>query len=173
LQYLQDNAVWFTANNETEPAAEFTWEAIPSTAVALGGTYKTIRFVIDGQLDSVIGEAVLAQFDALTLARASANLPTISVGSEIAAYYFDTVLANTTTSESLRFAAVCGLNDTLTIDCENKLCYLSDGGQVKIPEKSANREAWLDFAVGSNVLTFTDAGTAGVTVVTTHRDRTL
>jgi hypothetical protein len=173
LQYLQDNAVWFTANNETEPIAEYTWQAIPSTAVALGGTYKTIRFVIDGQLDSVIGEAVLAQFDALTLARASANLPTISVGSEIAAYYFDTVLANTTTSESLRFAAVCGLNDTLTIDCENKLCYLSDGGQVKIPEKSTNREAWLDMAVGSNVLTFTDAGTAGVTVITTHRDRTL
>jgi hypothetical protein len=173
LQYLQDDAVWFTASNEVEPAAAYTWQVIPSTVVSLGGTYKTIRFVIDGQLDSVTGEAVLAQFDTVTLARASANLPTISVGAEIAAYYFDTVLANTTTSESLRFSAVCGLNQTLTIDCETKLAYMSDGAQVKIPERSTNREAWLDMAVGSNTLTFTDAGTAAVTVVTTHRDRTL
>jgi hypothetical protein len=173
LQYLQDDAVWFTASNEAEPATPYTWQAISATTVSLGGTYKTIRFVIDGQLDSQIGEAALVQFDTLTLARASGNLPTISVGSEIAAYYFDTVLANTTTSESLRFSLLCGLNDTLTIDCESKLAYMSDGAQVKIPERSTNREAWLDMAVGSNTLTFTDAGTAAVTVVTTHRDRVL
>jgi hypothetical protein len=173
LQYLQDDAVWVTANNETEPATAYVWQTISSTTVALGGTYKTIRFVIDGQLDSQIGEAVLVQFDALTLARASGNLPTISVGSEIAAYYLDVVLANTTTSESLRFSMPCGLNDTLTIDCENKLAYLSDGAQVKIPERSTNREAWLDMSVGNNTFSYTDAGTNAVTVVTTHRDRTL
>jgi hypothetical protein len=172
LQYLQPDAVWFTQQNESAPLLASVWEPFGPHTEALGDTYETIRFVIDGTLDSTLSAKAMAQFDTVTVTLDSNNLPTISVGAEQAAYEFDFVLANTTTSESLRCNVPLGLSETLEIDCENKAVSLSGGGRAVVTF-SSDREDWLNLAVGSNTLQFTDAGTAGVTLGTEHRDRTL
>ena len=114
----------------------------------------------------------LLQHDTVTPTFASANLPTIAVGAEAAAYYFDLTITNNTTGEYIVLKLPCGLNETVTIDCEVKEAYLSDGSRVSV-ERSTDRAEWLDLAVGSNTLQYDDTGTAAVTVHIIHRDRSL
>ena len=173
LQYLQPNAVWFTADNIAEPTVTYTWQSFGPTTTALTSPYPTtIRFVIDGLLSSVISAMALLQHDTVTPTFASANLPTIAVGAEAAAYYFDLTITNNTTGEYIVLKLPCGLNETVTIDCEVKEAYLSDGSRVSV-ERSTDRAEWLDLAVGSNTLQYDDTGTAAVTVHIIHRDRSL
>lgn len=173
LQYMQTGAVWFTANNQTEPAVTYSWESFGPTTVSLASPYpSTIRLAIDGLLSSVISAMALLQGDTITTTFSSANLPTITVGAEAAAYYFDLTLTNNTTGEYIVLKLPCGLNEVVTIDCETKEAYLSDGSRVAVT-LSTDRAEWLDLSPGSNTLLYTDAGTNAVTVHVITRDRTL
>ena len=172
LQYLQENAAWFTADNQAQPALTYAWESFGPTTIALGGTYNTVRFAIDGLLSSVISEMALIQFDTVTAAIDSTKLPTVSIGAEQACNFFDFTLTNNTTGEYLKCQVPCGVNETLTIDCENKEAYLSDGSRVNVI-LSTDRTAWLDMTPGANTFQFDDSGTVAVTGHIYHRDRTL
>ena len=172
LQYLQPNAVWFTVQQETEPTLAQTWQAFGPHVVSLGDTYETIRHVIDGQLDSVINEMALVQFDTHTITFDSDNLPVISVGNEESTNFFDFKLTNNTTGEYIKVQTPCPLNTALTIDCENKIAYLADGGKVNVIF-SSDRGEWLDLVSGVNNLQYDDVGTVSVNIVITHRDRNL
>jgi uncharacterized protein YqkB len=173
LQYLKNNVAWFTSNNQAEPVIVETWEAFGPTTAAIVSPYPSaIRFVIDGLLSSVVSEMALIQFDTVTVTFNSSNLPTITVVAEAAAYYFDVTITNNTSTEYIKCAVPCFLNDVVTIDCETKDASLSDGGRVNIT-LSTDRAEWLDLSVGANTLQYDDTGTAAVTVHVIHRDRTL
>jgi hypothetical protein len=172
LQYLYPNAVWFTAQNEAEPAVATAWETFGPRSVSLGGTYENIRFAIDGLLSSTFNEKAMVQFDTVTANFSTSSLPSISVGSEAAINYFDFKLTNVTSGEWIKIKAPCPVNTALTIDCENKKAYLADGREVPV-KLSSNRNDWLNLAAGSNTLKFEDTGTVAVTIITSHRDRTL
>jgi hypothetical protein len=173
LQYLVTNAAWFTADNQAEPAVTYSWESFGPTTVSIASPYpNSIRFVIDGLLSSAISEMALVQFDTVTTTFSSSNLPTIAVGAEAAAYYFDLTITNNTSGEYIKVAVPCVLNETVTIDAENKEAYLSDGARVNVT-LSTDRAEWLDLSVGANTLQYDDTGTAAVTVHILHRDRTL
>ena len=173
LQYLKTNTAWFTADNQVEPTVAYVWQSFGPTTANISSPYPSaIRFVIDGLLSSAIGEMALAQFDTVTATFNSSNLPTIAVGAEAAAYYFDATITNTTSGEYIKCAVPCLLNEIVTIDCENKEAYLSDGQRVSVI-LSTDRSEWLDLAVGNNTLQWDDTGTNAVTVHVQHRDRTL
>jgi hypothetical protein len=173
LQYLQTNAAWFTANNLAEPSVTHVWESFGPTTTALSTPYPTaIRFVIDGLISSVVNAAALLQFDTVTATFSSANLPTIAVGAEALCNYFDVTITNNTTGEYIKVAVPCALNETVTVDCETKEAYLSDGGRVSVT-LSTDRAEWLDMTPGANTFQYDDTGTNAVTVHIYHRDRTL
>lgn len=172
LQYMVPNAAWITAQNESIPTATYTWESFGPYAVVLDDSYENIRFALEGVLSSVQSEMALVQFDTVTCTIASANLPTISVGSEVSINYFDVKLSNNTTSEYIKFAAPCPLNTDLVIDCEAKTAYLEDGRKIPVT-LSTDRKDWLNLNSGSNTLQWDDVGTVAVTFVTAHRDRNL
>ena len=172
LQYLQDNAAWFTADNQAQPALTYAWESFGPTAIDLGGSYNTIRFAIDGLLSSAISEMALIQFDTVTTEFTSANLPTVTIGAEQGCNFFDFRLTNNTTGEYLTCKVPCGVNETLTIDCDLKEAYLSDGQRVSVT-LSTDREHWLDMRPGANTFQFDDTGTNAITAHVLHRDRVL
>lgn len=173
LQYLQTNTAWFTADNQAQPALTYAWESFGPTTATFSSPYpSTIRFVIDGLLSSVISEMALIQFDTVTANFSSANLPTITVGAEAACNFFDVTITNNTTGEYIKVAVPCSVNETVTIDCELKEAYLSDGSRVVVT-KSTDRAEWLDLLPGSNTLQYDDAGTQAVTVHVITRARTL
>lgn len=173
LQHLVTNSVWVTDSNITEPTATYAWQSFGPTTVSLASPYpSTIRFAIDGMLSSVASELALAQFDTVTTTFDATKLPAIAVNAEQAAYYFDLTLTNNTTGEYIVLQLPCGLNETVTIDCEAKEAYLSDGQRVNVT-LSTNRSEWLDMTPGSNTFLYTDAGTNAVTTHIIHRDRAL
>lgn len=173
LQYLQTNTAWFTADNQAQPALTYSWESFGPTTVSLATPYpSTIRFVIDGLLSSAISEMALIQFDTVTGTWDATKLPTITVGAEAACNYFDLTLTNNTTGEYIKAAVPCALNETVTIDCELKEAYISDGSRVRVT-LSTDRAEWLDLLPGANTLQYDDTGTNAVTVHVIHRDRTL
>ncbi len=174
LQYLQPDASWFTAYSDSNfPAqASDSWVTSDSFDVSLGGTYNTVRFVMDGQLHSVINAKAMAEFTVNPLSFDSDNVPTSSIGTETSVNFFDFVLTNATTGEYIKVQTPCAVNSALTIDCENKIAYLQDGSRVNVI-LSSNREAWLDLQPGNNALNYVDVGTVAVNVVIMHRDRNL
>jgi hypothetical protein len=171
LQGLQSNTVWQTLENESAPTLSLAWQAF-SRSVAFGTTYPSIRFSLDGSLSASASDAAMLQFDTVVLTVDATRLPVISVGSEQAMNFFDFILTNNDTGEYLHVAAPCPVNTALVIDCENKLSYLSSGERINV-EKSTYREAWLNLAPGTPELQWDDTGTNAVTVVVTHRDRTM
>ena len=172
LQYLQTNAAWYTESNVAAPSVSYVWQDFGPTAVELTATPKTVRFAMDGALTPLADEMALSQFDTIEAAFSTAALPTITVGAEAAAYFFDVKITNSTTGEYITVAVPCKLNETVTIDCENKEAYLSDGGRVNVT-LSTDRKDWLNLESGANTLLYTDSGTNGVTVHVVHRDRAL
>lgn len=172
LQYLQPNAVWFTASNNIIPITPLSWNSFGPETVNLLGTYNTIRFAMDGALQPISNEATLIQFDNVSLTFDSDNLPTMSVGSENSINFFDFKLTNSTTGEYILVTTPCPLNQVLTIDCVNKEAYLEDGSRVNV-RLSSDRDNWLDLQPGVNNLNYVDVGTVAVNINTTHRDRIL
>lgn len=174
FQYLQPDATWVTAYTDSNfPAlSSDSWVSSDSFDVSLGGSYETVRFVMDGQLNSVINAKAMVEFTVDPVSFDSDNVPTSSVGDEFSVNFFDFTLTNTTSGEYIKVQTPCPVNMALTIDCENKEAYLADGSRVNVI-LSTNREAWLDLLPGANGLTYTDTGTAGVDVTITHRDRNL
>lgn len=172
-QVLEGNAAWVTKYTEATPLVAAVWEAFGPRSVALGGTYTNLRFALDGTINAVVNNLALIQFNTVTLTIDSTYLPSISIRAETAINFFESRLTNNTTGEFIEFSAPCPLNTALTIDCEAKKAYLADGGRVNVL-LSSNRTEWLSLQESAaNTLQWDDAGTAGITFVTTHRDRNL
>lgn len=174
LQKLQSDATWILSYTDTgfPPQSSDSWVAFDSYDISLSGTYETIRFVMDGQLNSVVNAKAEIQFDNVYLTFDSDNTPTSTLFAENSINFFDFVLTNATTGEYIKVQTPCPVNTALTIDCENKIAYLADGSRVNVT-LSSNREAWLDLKPGVNNLNYVDTGTVAVNVVITHRDRIL
>lgn len=171
LQILVDGAAWQTVQNEAIPIAPAFWDTI-SQSVSLGGTYGSVRFAIDGTLSLTAGDIAMAQFNTVILTIDSSNLPILVLTTAQAINFFNFTLTNNTTGDALVVNAPCPLNVTMTIDCEGKVLSMSNGDRFSI-QLSTDRTDWLDLDPGANTLQWDDVGTNGVTIVTTHRDRTL
>ena len=100
--------------------------------------------------------------------------PTVTLGAEAVNYYLNLTIANAATGESITLKQLMTTAQTLTVDCANHTVTLSDGTNcLAALALSSPRVEWLDLAPGANVLTFTDVGTAGVTVTLAWSDRNL
>ena len=172
LQYLEPGSVWFTADNIPMPSAPLAWETFGPNSASLPSIYEVIRLSIDGAIENLTGEKALVQFDTLTWTLESTNIPTMGLGPETSMNFFDVRLTNNTSGEWLSFKCPCLVNQTVTIDCENKQAYLSDGSPVLL-QFSSDRESWFDLASGNNVLQYDDVGTAVVKINPTYRAKVL
>lgn len=174
LQYLQPDGTWKLGYSDSNfpPHSSDSWIAFDSFDVSITIDTNTIRFVMDGQLNSVINAKAQWHADTVFNTYDSDDLPVISVGGENTINFFDFKLTNSTTGEYIKVTTPCPLNTALTIDCEKKLAYLADGTRVPIT-LSSNRQQWLDLQSGNNSLQYDDVGTVAVHVNVTHRDRTL
>jgi tail protein len=173
LQKLKDNSVWITSQAVASPISDAVWLDFGPYTVDLGGTYNTIRFTMEGTLQALASDSAMVQYDTITLTIDSTKIPTVAVGAEAGVNFFDFTLTNNDTGEYITCRTPCPVNDTLTIDCENKKVYISNGERATIGF-STERQDWLDLLPATaNTLQFDDTGTNAVTIVTSHRDRTL
>ena len=164
---------WAAVWTEATPSAAVTWEALSThSAVSIGTGYKYIKFVVSGSIGSTANGYAAHEVEAVTLTRASGNVPQlVFTPSEESCYFVDAVITNNTSGEWLRVTTSMQLNTALTIDCENKKAYTADNAPVNKLEFSSVRKDWLNLSVGDNTLLFTDAGTSGASLPVYWRDR--
>jgi hypothetical protein len=173
LQYLVENTAWFTQEQVDAPTSALAWENFGPVAVTFSAPYPTsIRFVLDGTLSSTSGEHALMQVDSVSVTVDSTKLPTVSIGAEQACTFFDFTLTNNTTGEYIKVKCPITVSTALTVDCENKQAYTAANERVYV-KTSTTREAWLDLTSGANTLQYDETGVAAVTLVTSHRDRSV
>lgn len=174
LQYLKDNGQWQLAYSDSDfpPASSDSWIAFDSFDISLSGTYETIRFVMDGQLNSIQSAKAQWQADTVFLTLNSGNVPSSTMLAEQSINFFDFILTNSTTGEYIKVTTPCPLNMDLIIDCDRKEAYLEDGTRVFVT-LSSNRTDWLNLQSGVNHLNYVDDGTVAVHVNISHRDRIL
>jgi hypothetical protein len=175
LQYLQTNGQWKLAYSDSDfPAmSSDSWVAFDSVDITISEATNNIRFVMDGQLNSVLNAKAQFHADTVFTTFDSSDIPSITVGSEGAINFFEFILTNASNgSEYIKVVSPCPVNTALTVDCVNKKAYLADGTKVNVI-LSSNREAWLDLVPGTNNLNYVDVGTVAVHVTVTHRDRVL
>ena len=163
---------WTTVWTEATPAAAAGWTALTAhSAVSIGSGYPYIKFLFSGSIGATANNYVGLEIEAATLTLATANVPQGTFNAQESIYFIDAVITNNTSGEWIKVTTSLALNTVLTVDCENKKAYTADNTPVSKIEWSSVRKDWLNLAVGSNTLLFTDVGTAGVTFVTNFRDR--
>lgn len=177
LQKSTDGLTWLPVWNEAIPTLAATWQSFSHAAVALGATFKQIRLILSGTISALASNEADIQGDTVTLALDSTTTPVFSVGTEQttgAAYYIQCTITNTTTGDNFTLSVHLPLNTAVVVNTQQKTVTLADGSNA-LPAltPSTIRNDWLNLQPGANVLQFDDAGTAGVTIVTTWQDRTM
>lgn len=174
LQYSNDGVYWYSKWNEATPAASGTIVAFTNNGTAtLASSYKYLRYYYYG---SVVAGSTSWAWMNITDATVylGTSVPSVTLGAEQANYYMDATIANSATGESITLKLVMAVNQVLTLDCDAHTLTLSDGtNALAALGLSSVRVEWLDLMPGVNVLTFTDTGTAAVTMVINWKDKLL
>lgn len=172
LEKSTNGSSWATVWTEATPAAAAGWEALSAhSAVALGAGQKYVRVRFSGALGATADMYAAHEIEAATLTLESTTIPQCAFHTDESCYFIDAIITNNTSGEWLRVTTSMPLNTALTIDCENKKAYLADNSPVAKISFSSVRKDWLNLAVGSNTLLFTDEGSTGLTCPTYWRDR--
>lgn len=171
-------STWTNVWNEAVPATPNTWTAFTHNGVSLGGSYPTIRVILSGSIAAQLNGAAYMQCDTVTCALDSTHTPVGTYGSEFSSYYINCQIKNTRADGqvySIFVAYPIGLIPaTLTIDCEAKTVFASDGANaIQALSFDTIRSTWFDFlnGVNANTLTFTDVGTGNVSISLSWSDR--
>lgn len=181
LMGSDDGVKWQLISAEDAPSVDDTWENIDLNASlqSLSTPYRYIMIMMKSVLPEGTTEYLNAlEHTAVQIDLVTANVPSFSIGAELSTQYElkRVTLANTTTGQAIYIKKLLmeQTNDTLVIDCENKMVY------VQSNEKSVRsfvdfdtiRQDWMYLEGGiSNVLQWTDSGTGNVTVDVKHYDR--
>jgi hypothetical protein len=151
------------------------------SAVGLADTYYGVRFTLNGSVRGVASNYAAAQFDTVTLALASANVPVIAKGGEQSSYFLNATMAISTGAGdpyngwTIKLSCPCAIGGTLTVNCEAQTMTFSDGSVYPAPVlvTPAVRDDWMLFSPGSIQLTWTETGTTGMGIVISWEDRSV
>ena len=172
LQYSNDGVTWTSKWNEAKPTTAGTITALTNNGTAtLGASYKNLRYVLYGSV--VAGSASWGWMNITDVTVSlGTTVPSVTLGAEAANYYMDATITNSASGDYITLKLIMALNQTLTIDCDAHTVTLSDGtNALAALGLSSVRVEWLDLSPSANVLTFTDTGTAAVTMTVSWKDK--
>lgn len=173
LQKSANGTSWSSQWTQATPAALQTWEDWTKNAEALGAGIRYIRFLSSGSIVSAASNEATWEVEDVTLTLNSAKVIQVLASSEQENYELDVVLSNGETGEMIRLTWRMGLNTTLTVDTAEGTVEYEDGTNAyNALSRPAGQVDWLRLVPGENEITYTDVGTAGVTVDITYEERT-
>lgn len=166
-----DGSEWATVWNEATPGTVDTWATITNAGTAsLSGTYKFLKYIFRGSIGAAASNTVGFEVSSVSVGL-GANVPLVILGAETASSSLDATITNTTTGEYITLKYVMALNTTLVINCAAKtVVYAGSVNALSALGLSSVRNDWLNLQPGANVITFADAGTAGMTMSLSWQD---
>lgn len=174
LQKSVNGTTWVNVWAEATPASASSWTAWTHNTQSLSGTYKYLRYWLQGTVAATTDGIACFEVGAFTGTIPSASVPDVLLGSEQSGYYLDCTVTNSATSEYFTVKFFMELNQTLQINTDDHtVTYLKDNSaHLEVLAFSSVRFDYLKLVAGStNTLTFDDTGTAGVTFSTKYYDR--
>lgn len=187
LQKSSDGVNWTNCTGfpEAKPVSAQVWTAgAAHNSISLGGTFKWLRWIINGSIAGNIPKNVAAgEITSITLTRNTNNAMQLAYSSvsQTTTYHLQCTIANNGTGDTIYIDFVMLVNDTLIIDCLNKNVTHYENGANAIGALSTNtkRNYWLTIepptanggVASGDSFTFTDTNTGNVTIVTNYRDR--
>lgn len=167
MEYSDDGAAWSTLWSLSAPATADTWTLWDKTSAStdLGGSYDYVRLHLKGTCPANSAGNNSLGMAAATVTLDSSGVPDITVGAEVSTYHLKAKIVNETNGDTIELDYVMPLNETLEIDCENHLvtALWSDESAIDALVFPGKFE-WFRLEPGVNSITYTDSGTAGVTV---------
>lgn len=169
-----DGKVWTAVWTDATPSAAANWEALAAhAAVALGATYKYLRFQLNGAVSAAADNLAAVEYDDLTVVPDSTKVPYIALGAETGNYHLQARLTNNGTGEWIQLDQAMSLNHTLEVDTEEQTVTYDDGTNchAALSMDDESRLEWLELAPGSVTLQFDDPSTAGLTLDIYYREK--
>lgn len=166
FQYSVNGGQWADLWTEATPSSASTWESLAShSAVSLGGTYRNIRFVMHGTIRGIANNLAHIEHDSITLALASGNAPSVTVGSEMGCYYVNVKIKNDTTGDFVKLRIPGAVDAAIVVNCDLKTVVDSEGINVLSAltyGPDTVRQNWLTLdptqGGGVNVIRVTETG---------------
>lgn len=166
MHWVRGASWWSWHYNPAAPTAAATWEtwSYSGSAFAVSDIIALAAYFYAQDIEA----------GSVTVTLNSSETPTVSVGSELGAYYLDCILENQTTGESVRVTATLALGQEMEVNCDLRTVTLVTDGSRMLSALSllgTPRTNWMTLASGNNLLQFTDVGTTGVTLTTEFEPR--
>lgn len=172
LQKSKDGEVFVEQFNLASPGSAGSPSAWSKPSESLGSGYRAIRFAIDGSLRAIKQNESYLEVDAVTVTLA--NPIVVDLGTREDHYHLECTIENQETGESLSLEWTMGLTEGLTVDSvEREVTYEDGTNAYRAMTQNTRRLDWLRLLPDDNTLVFTDAGTNGVTVNISYRERYL
>lgn len=164
---------WRVAAYLTTPTTAGSWEAFAGT-VALTSNYKHFMFNLAGGMSALASASSYLEVGDFTMNLATANVPSVSIGTAQPNYNLDMVIENTTTGEAINLNYVMEVGHTLTIDCVNKTVeYDNNLSALSALSIDTNRNDWMTLNPGANTITITEDGMTDMDITITWEEVSL
>jgi hypothetical protein len=178
IQKSTNGLYWLNAwTTEATPATAQTWtDCAAHNAVALGANYKYLRSVFQGIQGATSNNVSHLSWTSVTLVPDTNYILTGTMGSEQSAYHLQATITNQSLDpdEWIKINYVMALNETITIDCLTKTVTGAHGENAYgalTRSNNAEKSHWFELLAAANTILFEDASTAGLTLITSWRDR--
>jgi hypothetical protein len=157
---------------EAEPSAATTWEAFTHNAETLDGTYYDICYLFQGKTGATASNIYHLEVDSITLT--ISHEPVVALLAAVSPYQIDSKLKNDTTGDYLTISYPAAVDETITIDCDNRTVTHSDGTNIRAAMTlSSTRQEWFTLENGENTISYTELGLTDVDIVMTYAERSL
>jgi len=172
--YSGNDGVNWTAEWATEatPTTAATWTAWTKTNEAFAADSKYLRYTFGGTVAGSANNAALIEISDLAIALSTASVPTVSLAAELeSTQLINGRITNNTTGQWLELNYNLVVDDSITVDCDNKTAYASNGVNALSAVSFSDRKNWVNLAAGTNALQFDMPNTGNITIATYWRDR--
>lgn len=162
---------WHTEYTIPDPAADDTYEAWSQSVAITAGRRTQISMECRSGSNSLENRVEVSD---CVVTLDSGNTPVIVIVTEQGMYHIDATLYNQSTSITLGVNFATQLNQELEIDTDDKTVTDNRDGSSQLKAKTligGARRDWFKLRPNTNTLTFTDIGTAGITVTFEYEER--
>jgi len=175
LQKSVNGASWITLATESMPVNESTWTDYQVAEVSTGAsaTYVPtwLRLSFAGLVAATAGAVGRVEVRDAVVKLQTANMPSITRGTEIGNVQLEATLSNTASGDAINIVYPAAVNKTLVVDTANKVITYEGQAADKALGSYPPRGEWLPLLPGANALQYTGVGSGPVDVTIEYRER--
>ncbi len=153
LEKSLNGKTWSSLWNESSPVNSNSWTAWTRNNQSISDRSPMVRLIFSGSLSAANNAAAAMEALSATIVFYSANLPSVTLLSEVGNYPLTLTITNQTTGDALDILYPMQLNKALAISGEEHTAAV-DGvnAHAAVSPDDDSRDEWIRLAPGENIL---------------------